>query len=122
MSILKSDKGLSELFAKGLTKGKIPLLLLVGVALIALSLTMGQGREAKDEGMEARIAEMCSMTEGVGDCRVMITYSDNGDEVYAVAVLCSGADSPAVRQRLTDMVCSLFGIGANRVSILKITE
>ena len=51
----------------------------------------------------------------------MITYSGDG-EVYAVAVLCDGAESALVRERLTSLVCSLFGVGANRVEILKIKE
>ena len=65
---------------------------------------------------------MCSMTEGVGECRVMITYSADGKSVYGVAVLCEGAESPEVRANVTELLASLFGIGANRISILKIDK
>ena len=47
----------------------------------------------------------------------MVTYK-NG-EVYAVAVICRGADNPKVRERLTELITSMYGIGANRISIQK---
>ena len=80
-------------------------------------------RETKEVeiGLETKVSQMCSSTDGVGNSRVMITYKEDG-EVYAVAVLCEGADSIAVREKITGLVCSLFGIGAHRVSILKISE
>ena len=46
----------------------------------------------------------------------MITY--RGEEVYAVAVVCEGADSTAVRSDITELLTSIYGIGANRVEIL----
>lgn len=74
------------------------------------------------EGLEARLADMCSEIDGVGECRVMITYSEDGESVYAVAVLCDGGDSVAVRERITELMVSLFGIGSNRISVLKIKK
>ena len=100
---------------------KVILVALCGALLIMLGSIPKEVTETPDAGLEARVAEMCSMTEGVGGAKVMITYSEEGD-VYAVAVLCDGADSLAVRDRITRLVCSLFGIGAHRVSILKISE
>ena len=47
----------------------------------------------------------------------MINEGESG-EVYAVAVLCDGADSVKVRERIVDFMRSLYGIGANRVSVL----
>ena len=75
----------------------------------------------KTAELDERVAEICSMTEGVGDCRVMITYTDSGD-VFGVAILCEGAESAQVRDRLTSLICSVFGIGSHRVEILKITD
>ena len=100
---------------------KVIIIALCGVMLIMLGTLSNNEEKAVDMGLEARVAEICSMTEGVGDAEVMITYSVDG-EVYAVAVLCDGAESLAVRERITRLVCSLFGIGAHRVSILKISE
>ena len=45
----------------------------------------------------------------------MISYREG--EVFAVAILCEGAESPKVRQKLTELVCSIYGIGSNRVTI-----
>jgi hypothetical protein len=90
--------------------------------VIALSLLLvggiGQGK-VEAVGLEERTAELCSQVSGVGECRVMITYRD-GDEVFAVAVLCDGAENVEVRQDLTSLICSLYGIGAHRVEILSL--
>jgi hypothetical protein len=45
----------------------------------------------------------------------MISYRDG--EVFAVAILCEGAESPRVQKKLTELVCSMYGIGSNRVTI-----
>lgn len=71
--------------------------------------------------LEDRAEQMCSLVEGVGECEVMITYGDD-DSVYAVAVLCEGADRTQVRKSVTELITSLFGIGTNRISILKISK
>ena len=68
----------------------------------------------------AELAEVCSMVEGVGRCRVMINYTESG-EVGAVAVLCDGADRTEVRSRLVGLISSLYGIGTHRISVLKIS-
>lgn len=100
---------------------KVIFVALCGALLIMLGSIPKNMTEKPVEGLEERVAEMCSSTEGVGDAKVMITYSEDG-EVYAVAVLCDGADSLSVRDRITRLVCSLFGIGSHRISILKISE
>ena len=83
---------------------------------ILLFPTSNQGaKEETPPDEEARLEELCSKIEGVGECRVMVTYK-NG-EVYAVAVICRGADTPKVRERLTELITSMYGIGANRISI-----
>ena len=51
----------------------------------------------------------------------MINYNEDGD-VFGVIILCEGAESVTVRERLSDLLSSLYGIGANRISILKIRE
>ena len=116
---MKFDGFFKDFLVAQSSRWKILLVALCGVAMIIVG-TLPQREESSVE-LEDRVAEMCAMTEGVGDARVMITYSDDG-AVYAVAVICDGADSVAVRERITGMMCSLFGIGAHRVSILKISE
>lgn len=106
------------------TKGRKAPLMIVALLAALLILLGGLGVGERNDGkaeLEERVAEMCAMTEGVGDCRVMITYTPDG-EVYAVALLCQGGDSAPVREKLTSMMCALFGVGSNRVEILKIKE
>lgn len=119
--ILKFDGFLKDFLSGKSSKMKVLFIALFGVVLIMLGSLPSRKTEEADLGLETRVAAMCSSTEGVGDSRVMITYTEDGN-VYAVAVLCEGADSLAVRERITGLVCSLFGIGAHRVSILKISE
>lgn len=101
------------------TKRASPMLLLPILAL-ALLLIGGTGRKAEaPKDLEERTAELCSGISGVGECRVMITY-DGNDEVFAVAILCQGADDIRVQGDLTSLICSLYGIGAHRVEILSL--
>jgi hypothetical protein len=89
--------------------------------ILALSLLLMVGAGGKDEAptdLDERTAQLCSQVSGVGECRVMITYRD--DEVFAVAVLCDGADNIEVRKNLTSLISSLYGIGAHRVEILSL--
>lgn len=85
--------------------------------LFALILIFSSGGEAtKAEPDEAEeLAELCSSISEVGECRVKISYRDG--EVFAVAILCEGAESPRVQKKLTELVCSMYGIGSNRVTI-----
>ena len=110
-----SDKSFFE-FLK--TKRASPMLLL---PILALSLLLIGGTGQKTEApkdLEERTAELCSQVSGVGECRVMITYRD--DEVFAVAVLCDGADNIEVKHNLKSLISSLYGIGAHRVEILSL--
>lgn len=110
-----SDKSFFE-FLK--TKRASPMLLL---PILALSLLLIGGTGQKTEApkdLEEKTAELCSQVSGVGECRVMITYRD--DEVFAVAVLCDGADNIEVKHNLTSLISSLYGIGAHRVEILSL--
>ncbi len=115
-----SDSSFRSFLNLGGVAPKAAIILAVGFLLIILgSLNVGA---PKSVGEEDRIAEICAVTEGVGECRVMVTYSSDGDSVYAVAVLCEGAESAEVRGRITEMICSLYGIGAHRVSVMKLSQ
>ena len=100
---------------------KIGLLLVVGLLLILLS-GMPTENQAEIHTEEDRVAEMCSLIEGVGDCRVMMTYKNGSDDVYAVLVLCDGGESVTVREKITSLFCSLYGIGAHRVEIQRLSN
>ncbi len=95
----------------------IPIIFAAVILIILGSVIPGSGRE--EERMKDEISLLCSEIEGVGECRVTVTYGKMG-EVYAVAVLCEGAEDLSVRASLVDFFSSLYGIGANRITVLKI--
>ena len=116
---MRSDKSFKDfLFSEGKYKRLLPLVIL-GVILILLS-SFVQEKEAAEPTLEEELVSVCSSLEGVGECRVMISYSENGETVEAVAVICEGADSAAVRARIISLIESLFGIRSGRISVLKI--
>ena len=95
---------------------------MLGLLLVLLSGVESKTAEAP-KGEEARASEMCSLIEGVGECRVMMTYKNNKEEdVYAVLVLCEGGESVEVREKITSMFCALYGIGAHRVEIQRLCQ
>ncbi len=96
---------------------KVALIFLAGILLIAFSGSHGAvDTPSVSQGEE--LSQLCSSVFGVGDCEVIISYGEAG-EVAAVAIICEGADSPTVRKTLVDMIGSLYGIGSNRISIVK---
>lgn len=97
-------------------------LMLLGLILILIGNEQTGEKIAVTRTEEMRATEMCAMMDGVGDCRVMMTYRPDSDEVYAVLVLCDGAESVAVRERITSLFTSLYGIGSHRVEIEKLNK
>jgi hypothetical protein len=97
-------------------------LMLLGLILILIGNEQAGEKIAVTQTEEMRATEMCAMMDGVGDCRVMMTYRPDSDEVYAVLVLCDGAESVAVRERITSLFTSLYGIGSHRVEIEKLNK
>lgn len=99
----------------GLIAAAVSFLLLIG------PLSASSDGEAYTPTQEESLAELCSSVEGVGRCRVMIVNDGEG-RVSAVAVLCDGADRVGVRSSLIELICSLYGIGSHRISVLKISD
>lgn len=97
-------------------------LMLLGLILILIGNEHTGEKIAVTQTEEMRATEMCAMMDGVGDCRVMMTCRPDSDEVYAVLVLCDGAESVAVRERITSLFTSLYGIGSHRVEIEKLNK
>ena len=112
---------------------KILLFLSLGVLLIVFGLS-GRGGSADTDisglSEEERVADFCSSLAGVGECRVLITYKTESDkygkstkeEILGIAVLCDGGDNVAVKERVIDTLTSLYGIGANRISVEKLKK
>lgn len=93
----------------------IPIVIVIALLLILLLFDSGEKAEPIVDTTEAEMEALCSKIEGVGECEVMITYRDG--EVFAVAVICDGAEQPKVREKIFDLITSIYGIGYNRVSI-----
>ena len=117
--MFKSARGIPDYLREN--KRSLIIFALIGVMLIALCLfSDSDAAKTTGDGAEQRLSEVVSMVDGVGECEVMISYE--GEECVGVIILCEGAESATVRARLIDLVTSLYGVGANRVSILKIAR
>ncbi len=83
----------------------------VGLALLlwpsGQTLSEASGGESAEE---ARLEELLSYMEGVGQVKVLL--SENG-----AAVVCQGADSVTVRLDITEAVRCYTGLGADRIVI-----
>ena len=97
-------------------------LMILGLILILIGNEQTGEKIAVTQTEEMRVGEMCAMMDGVGECRVMMTYRPDSNEVYAVLVLCDGAESVMVRERITSLFTSLYGIGSHRVEIEKLIK
>ncbi len=135
LSFVKEKKGIAIAF----------IFMLLGVILI-FSSSLFDADENKDAANTEKSAEeyrlyleeelegFCEQIEGVGRCRVFLTIEINKTDSYksyyvsetsppavlGITVLCEGADSDAVKKNLTQMLAALFGIGSNRISVLKL--
>ncbi|MBO7304488.1 MAG: hypothetical protein J6V09_04640 [Clostridia bacterium] len=138
------DNGIFRFLKENKKVAGIVLLLVFGVMLILFSspkkeaavdekdLSLGEYKEM----LEAELASMCSDVQGVGACRVFVTFERGEQNSYkgsalieskppkvdGVTVICKGADSVRVRGELTDMLSALFGIGSHRIAILKLNS
>ncbi len=125
---MKSNKDITN-FIKGVFKNKksfLPVLILL-LSLLLLLILFPRARGNSAESGAPVLSELCSSVDGVGECKLFITYEKDKtgketDKVYSVAVICEGADSIAVRSELTELITSVYGIGANRVSILRLSK
>jgi hypothetical protein len=113
------DKGFFKFIKEKRDITKIAIVLTLGLALIFLgNLSKEKTLESEEAGIEERLTVLCSGVDGVGECSVLVYYTPS-DEVESVIVICEGADDVRVRLRLTEMLSSFFGIGANRIRIEK---
>lgn len=129
---LKSEKG-SKL---------IVILGLLGMGFILLSQFWPDGDDAAAanaevsyaDDLEARLTELVSAVDGVGDCRVMITLESGTEYVYTsptvlvteilpkirgVVVVCDGGNDAAVCERVTEVVTTALNIPQRRVCVTK---
>ena len=123
------------------------LLLFFGVLILFFAFSLGRSQEKGEADseysldeyareLEERVASLCSSVEGVGKCKVYLTFQRGEQSSYkgsalietkppqvlGVTVICRGGDSLEVRRALTEMLTALFNIGTNRVAILKLNS
>lgn len=89
--------------------------------------------EEYKEWLEGELEVLCSSVDGVGRCSVFVTFERGAESTYkggvltdsrpprvlGISVVCRGAESQRVQRELTELLCSLFDVGSNRVKILK---
>ena len=146
---MKKGRFFSESFTAFAKQKKNLLLLMcavVGVALVLLPLFFGGEASQSDGGddsleeyklrLEEELSELCSDIYGVGRCRVKISFSSGFrfeykgsalvekflPEIDGVTVLCEGAGSSEVRREISGLISALYGIGQNRICVLKLSS
>ncbi len=105
---------------------KILCIAVIGVLLIVLGASRTDKNEETASDFAKEVSELCSSVDGVGDCKVMLYYKETNEkyntgegQVESVVVVCDGADNIEVKNRLVGMLSSFFGIGSNRIRIVK---
>lgn len=104
-------------------------LIALGALLIFASFFVKSEESEPEDTKEARIAELCSSIDGVGECRAVIIYEEVGgyfsekeERIFSVAVFCEGADDIRVVSRIKSLVSAMYGIGTNRIEVLGIEK
>lgn len=125
---MKSElKGkLSGLFGK---RGVLPAVLCLALGILLVFLGAGGEEESASVSVdtEESISAICSAMEGVGECRVIVSYGREGaswgnegrEVITGIVVVCEGGSSDAVKRRVTEALSSLYGIGTNRIKVEK---
>ena len=125
---MKSElKGkLSGFFNK---RGVLPAALCLALGVLLVFLGMGGGEESTyvAADTEESISAICSAMEGVGECRVIVSYGREGaswgnegrEVITGIIVVCEGGNSDTVKRRVTEALSSLYGIGTNRIKVEK---
>ena len=114
-------KGFFEYVKKDKRAGMCLILLFFGFLL----LIFGAVRENSDTpassvAEEEKIEQLCQGVEGVGECRVTLSY--DGESIAAVVVLCDGGDDVGVQKRISDLLATLYGVGYNRIKVDKLYQ
>lgn len=113
---------------------------ILGILMIILSFGSKGSTEAEEYSLDKYKAELedeleslCESIDGVGKCRVTVTFSEGerieykgsnvtGSEpprVLGVTVVCEGGDAADVKSEISECMKALFNIGSNRVCVLK---
>ncbi len=121
---------------------------LVGVALIFAAVMGTQSTsDARSDGgaltldeykrtLEDELSSLCSRVSGAGKCIVSVSFSEGErleykgsslvgrqpPRVAGVTVLASGGGNDYVKREISELISALFGIGHNRICVLKLSS
>ena len=101
-------------FLKKLETFKYPLLLLL-VGIVLMLLPTKEGKADGGDRTEISLETVLGDTAGVGRVRVIV--SEKG-----AVIVCDGAANASVRLDVLHAVASYTGFGADRVTVLKMTD
>ncbi len=116
---MKSGRDFLE-FLKKMRSGWI----LVTLALLGVLFLLVSGyleSEVSEKPPDDELTALCLQIDGVGKCEMLINRGEDG-KVTAVAVVCEGAERLSVREKLYKLISSFYGVGYNRISILKFSN
>lgn len=112
------------------------------ILLIFLSSYISFGADSTDisaytEELNARLTDILSGIDGVGELRVFLTMENAGENRYqnntdrrteqvtpvvrGVVVVCEGGDDPIVSSRVLDAVTKSLSVSSDKVCITKLT-
>ena len=126
-----------------LKKNKKMLAVLLALILLLSILSLSASNETDESNvglseygamLEDELEELCASIDGVGRCKVYLSFESGEENLYkggvlietrpprvlGVSVVCEGGGKSFVQSELIDLFTSLFGIGANRVKISKL--
>lgn len=104
-------------------RGKKSLWFIIAAFVLGLALLIFGGRDGRISvtsgctALEARLQSFCEQVGGVSGASVLVNLDSDGN-VRGIAVVCSGGDDPVVQLKLTRLLCSLFGITSDAVSVI----
>ena len=146
---MKGNKGalLSPEFVDFIKHRKNLLLIIIAVlgCVILFASVLGATDETEEgsedalseykSALEGELSELLSRVSGAGRCVVRVTFSEGErleykgsvvigrrpPQVEGVTVLCEGGGRDAVRREISEVISALYGIGHNRICVLKLS-
>ncbi len=75
---------------------------------------------SQSTGSSSQNSEYVIYDGGNGDSPILL--QENFPDIEGVAIVCSGGDNIAVREKIIQCVSALFNISSNRISVSKLSD
>ena len=115
----------------------LALLALMGILLFLLGGLLGKENTGNGDYagyLEDRVRELCLSIDGVREAEIFLTLCEDPDTavrtgafggettaaypaVRGIAVVCTGGDSPVLRETVTRLISAALGIPTNRIRV-----